>query len=236
MNKLKKIYFRMNIKYPSLGMLIKRLYKYKILFNKTDKKVRGKSNKIKSSYTILNNVVFDIRGDNNTIEIRDGSVLNNFTFYIRGDNHKVIIEKNCIFSRAGMIWFEHNSGYLEIGQNTTMEDVHIAVTESNSKIIIGQDCMFANDIDIRTGDSHSIFDKDSGKRINYAEDVIIDDHVWLASHCRILKGSHIKKDSIVGTNSVVTKKFSEGSVVIAGSPARVVKKNITWDRENIEKK
>ena len=41
MNKLKQIYLSINVKYPSLGMLIKRLYKYKIFFNKTDKKVKG---------------------------------------------------------------------------------------------------------------------------------------------------------------------------------------------------
>ena len=35
-------------------------------------------------------------------------------------------------------------------------DVHIAVTEPGSKVQIGKECMFANDIDIRTGDSHSI--------------------------------------------------------------------------------
>jgi len=47
-----------------------------------------------------------------------------------------------------------------------MVEVHIAVTE-NSKVLIGEDCMLANDIDIRTGDSHSVIDMETGERLNF---------------------------------------------------------------------
>jgi acetyltransferase-like isoleucine patch superfamily enzyme len=123
---------------------------------------------------------------------------------------------------------------IEIKSNCTFEkDVHIAATEPNSVITIGADCMFAYDIDVRTGDSHSILDAQTGKRINYAKNVIIGDHVWVASHCSILKGAELKKNSIVATRSVVTKAFDKEGIVVAGSPAVVVKENITWSRKRI---
>lgn len=232
-NKLKNIYLTLSLKSPFIGVMIKRLYLYKRLFNTVHKKIKGKSNKIEYTDVILNNITFDIKGDNNNIKIKSGSILNNVKFFIRGNHHTVMIEKNCIFSRGGSIWFEHDNGHLKIGENTTMEDVHIAVTEPGSQINIGRNCMFAYDIDIRTGDSHSIIDSESGVRINYAKDIRIDDHVWLSSHCRVLKGSTICKNSIVGTNAVVTKAFNEEGVILAGIPARIVKRNISWDRKNI---
>ncbi len=232
-NKLKNIYITIKLNYPSIGTFIKRLYVYNHLFNRIHKKIKGSSNKFEYRQVILNNVTFDIKGNNNNIVIKPGSILNNVTFFIRGDNHTVKIGENCIFTRGDSICFEHNDGLLIIGKNTTMEDVHIAVTESKSQIEIGENCMFAYDIDIRTGDSHSIIDAKSGIRVNYAQDIKIDDHVWLAAHCRILKGVIISKNSIVGTNAVVTKVFNEMGVILAGSPAKIVKRNITWDRENM---
>jgi acetyltransferase-like isoleucine patch superfamily enzyme len=93
--------------------------------------------------------------------------------------------------------------------------------------------MFAYDIDVRTGDSHSILEIESGKRINYAADVRIGDHVWVASHVMILKGVNILDDCIIGAGSVVTRSVDEKNVIYAGNPARVVKKNISWSRERL---
>jgi acetyltransferase-like isoleucine patch superfamily enzyme len=122
---------------------------------------------------------------------------------------------------------------LTIGENSTFEDVHFALTESGSRIDIGQDCMFANDIDVRTGDSHSILSQESGKRINYAENVIIGNHVWIAAHSIILKGARIAENSIVGTGSVVTRKFDKPGIIIAGNPAIQLKDGVTWSRERV---
>ena len=227
------IFLMINTKYPQVGLLLRRFYRYKSLMNSVQKKVKGKSNSIMYKGSILNKVSFDIIGHHNSINIKKGAILNNVTFFIRGDNHRVIIEEHCVFSRGGTIWFEHDNGLLEIGRNSSLEDVHIAVTEPHSTVKIGANCMFAYDIDIRTGDSHSIIDEKTGERINYAKDITIGDHVWLASHCRILKGVNIEKNSVVGTNAVVTKSFDEAGVILAGNPAKIVKQNITWERENI---
>ena len=39
--------------------------------------------------------------------------------------------------------------------------------------------------------------------------------------------------SIVATEAVVTSSPGEGSVVLAGNPARIVKRGIDWDAERI---
>jgi acetyltransferase-like isoleucine patch superfamily enzyme len=196
--------------------------------------IKGRSNKIyRSKSSIFINSKFDIKGNNNKIQIGAYCKFSNVTFYIRGNDNEVKISKNVFFNRGGLIWVEDNNCIVDIHENTTFEDTHIAVTEPGSKIIIGKDCMFAYDIDIRTGDSHSIIDVNTNNRINYAGNVLIDDHVWVASHCSILKGVELKKNSIVATRSLVTKSFNQEGIIIGGVPAKILKTNITWDRNRI---
>jgi acetyltransferase-like isoleucine patch superfamily enzyme len=145
----------------------------------------------------------------------------------------IIIGDDCRFIKDGSLWIENNECELIIGKFTSFISAHLAVTESKSKIIIGEDCMFAYDIDVRTGDSHSILDMQSGRRINYAADVKIGNHVWVAAHSIILKGVQIMDNCIIGTGSVVTKSCGDSNVIYAGNPAKVVKTNISWSRERI---
>ncbi|MDO5144136.1 MAG: DapH/DapD/GlmU-related protein [bacterium] len=53
--------------------------------------------------------------------------------------------------------------------------------------------------------------------------VVIGSNVWIGTRCVILPGVHIGDNVVVGAGSVVTKDVPSG-VVVAGSPARVVKK------------
>lgn len=110
-----------------------------------------------------------------------------------------------------------------------MEGGHIAATEGES-ITIGNDCMFSGDIEIRNGDSHSIIEANTQKRINWAKPVIIEDHVWLTAHVRVLKGSIIPHHSIIANSCVVSKILKEPYSIYGGSPIRSLKTNIDWDR------
>lgn len=230
---LQIIYEKYIVKYPFLKKWIVRLYKYKKIRNSIKKKIIGKNNKLNINKAILINVTISIRGNNNKIIIEDGCVLINVEFSIMGNDHIILIKKNSIFSRGSSIWFEDNNGYLEIGEKTLIENVHFAITEPYSRIIVGEGCMFAYNIDIRTGDSHSIIDNLTKKRINYAKNILIGNHVWLSAHCKILKGVVIANNSVIATAAVVTKTVNEENSISAGNPAKVVKKNINWRIERI---
>jgi acetyltransferase-like isoleucine patch superfamily enzyme len=197
------------------------------------KRIEGQRNVIIHGNSTLTSVTFDIQGDDNHVHIGNGCLLNGTTFFIRGNRHKIDIGPNCRFNHGVNIWFEDHDGNLTIGRGSTFENVHIAVTEPDAIVKIGNDCMFAYDIDIRTGDSHSIIETATGLRINHARNIHISDHVWIAPHCIILKGVSIEENSVVATGSVVVKSEHEKSVILAGNPARVVKRGITWSRERI---
>jgi acetyltransferase-like isoleucine patch superfamily enzyme len=201
---------------------------------KPRKFIQGKNNKfIIDKSIVFKNCSFDIIGNNNEIEILESSFFNNVTFFIRGDNNRIKINKNVMFNRGGSIWIEDYNCEMTIGECTTFEDVHIAITEPGSKINIGKDCMFAYNIDLRTGDSHSIIDSLTNKRINYAQNITIGDHVWIAAHVSILKGVRIAENSVLATRAVVTKSFDDKNILIGGVPAKKLKENINWDRHRI---
>ncbi len=199
------------------------------------KSIRGGHNLFQADGARLSNVELDIQGEGNRILVGEGSELSKVVFHIRGSDNLIQIGRNCRFTRGGSLWVEDEKCELHIGQGTTMVDVHIAVTEPNSKVVIGEECMFANDIDIRTGDSHSILEAATGERINFAENVTIGRHVWVASHAIILKGVEIGDESVVAAGAIVTKSCEAGSL-LAGNPAKVIRSGILWRRERIGKR
>lgn len=92
--------------------------------------------------------------------------------------------------------------------------------------------MFSSAIELRTGDSHSIIDNETKKRINLAQNILIENHVWIGAHSIILKGVNIKSNTIIRTNSLVTKSIPSNCIA-AGIPAKIIKNNIDWIRERI---
>ena len=46
-----------------------------------------------------------------------------------------------------------------------------------------------------------------------------------------MKKVEIQDGSVVGANSVVTKKFNEPNIIIAGNPAKIIRRNILWKRD-----
>ena len=92
--------------------------------------------------------------------------------------------------------------------------------------------MLAEEIIIRTGDSHPIFDLKTNAVINEGKDVIIKDHVWIGTRSQILKGVTINENAIVGAGSIVTQSVLENTIV-AGNPAKIVKEDINWKAERI---
>ena len=71
---------------------------------------------------------------------------------IQGNNHRLIIDKDVVFNK-GQIWFEDHDFEIYIGAGSTIGKAFLAVAESGSKISIGEDCMFSQDIHVVTTDS-----------------------------------------------------------------------------------
>lgn len=146
-----------------------------------------------------------IYGDNNILKIYQKNIIRDLNIIMEGNNLEVIIEDNC-----------------EIGRGV------IVCCGNSSSVSIGKNCLLASDIEIRNNDGHSILE--DGKVINHSKDIYISDNVWICQNVKILKGVTVGPNSVVALNSLVTKGNYEANVILAGSPAKIIKRNISWDK------
>jgi len=81
-------------------------------------------------------------------------------------------------------------------------------------IVTGADGMWAHGVNFMTDDTHAIRDAATGERLNvFGGRIVVDRHVWLCEHVRVMGGARIGADSIVGLGALVkTRDLPAGSV------------------------
>lgn len=112
---------------------------------------------------------------------------------------------------------------IEIGENTRIHGSCLHAVES---IRIGRNCLIAANCQIFDCSGHDLsFDKIENRinTVGTSKPVVIEDNVWIGANCIILPGVTIGMGSVVAAGSVVTKNVPP-MVLIAGSPARVIKR------------
>lgn len=143
-----------------------------------------------------------------------------------GQNNIVRFGANCL-GQWGIAAYRNNNK-CTIGQRTECAGP-IWISLINNELQIGEGCMISDNVYI-WGDGHSVLSWPDKKVLNLpVEPIKIGNHCWVGERVTITKNAQIPDDCIVGIASVVTKKFEEEHCVIAGAPARVVKRNITWN-------
>lgn len=199
-------------------------------FSKDKLKVNGyyqdEFNNIIDAPFDLHNVHVQFFGKNNHVIIHKNSNLKNTFIEFKGNNATFTIGEH-----AG-IFGTFRLGYgcnINIGNKTTSTNAVYVTCAENTNITIGDDCMFATNNQIRTDDAHGIYDVNTGKRMNKSKDITIGNHVWIAYSATIFGGSKIGNGSVIGAYSLV-KKSIPNNCIAAGIPAKVIKKDIFWER------
>ncbi|MBQ0159581.1 MAG: hypothetical protein KBT28_03010 [Bacteroidales bacterium] len=77
-------------------------------------------------------------------------------------------------------------------------------------------------------DQHVLVDA-SGMSQNADRPIALGENVWVGCHTIITKGTILPNNTTVGAGSVVHGRFDEECTVLAGNPARVVKKGVRRD-------
>lgn len=177
------------------------------------KKIRNK-NKFKR----LTSFGHNLRVGHNSSCYADG--IGNITI---GDNCEI---QGCLYSMG--------DGKIQIGNHSVI--FHQSKVGSVNRISIGNCVVISNHVHIYDNNNHptdpqirhkmclSGFYGDLWKwQHSESSPVVIEDDVWIGEYATILKGVTVGKGSVVGCHSVVTKDVPRYSIV-AGNPARVVKK------------
>ena len=168
--------------------------------------------------------------DNARFFIEDGSrLIGNIS--IEGNGHLFTCCKsgnNSIGLRAVM---RQHQAAIVIGKGITSSHVTMWVEGPKTALVLGDDGMLAWGIWLRCADSHRIIDLEERRVINPPGDIIIGPHCWLGQDALIMKDVVIGAGSIIGARSIVTKTIPKCSLV-AGSPGRVLRSNVSWTRRS----
>lgn len=188
--------------------------------------------KIISKSTLIS-IKKDCIGNDNLMIIEPECIIKPLTIHVRGNNNRINIGAHCYIGDECSLWIEGNNCIISIGESTTMTcKCHINVQEDNQSIIINRDCMFSNNIIVRTSDSHPIYDNITHQRINNAKSIEIGEHVWVAPNSKIMKGAIIGNGAIIGSDTTISHKIPNNALAV-GRPAKIVKTDLSWTREKL---
>lgn len=186
------------------------------------------ANKIHRKLFVTKKIIRKINGTNNRIFIGKNFSYGTLHIIINGNDNMVNIGNNCRFYGENWIFLSGDGNKLTIGDQVSLDnDVHFILAEGTS-INVGNDCMFAKHINVRTSDQHGVYNLE-GQRINIAKDVTIGKHVWVCASVLVMKGVSIGSGSVIGIESMVTKNIPENCIAV-GRPAKVIKECINWTR------
>ena len=128
------------------------------------------------------------------------------------------------FSSNGTVRLYADQGTITIGDNNSYNS-NVFIGASGGKIVIGNNVLIGPNCVLRASDhkfDRSELIKNQG---HISGNIIIEDDVWIGANVVILKNVTVRKGSIIGAGSVLTKSTEEYSINV-GVPAKKVSERV----------
>lgn len=168
----------------------------------------------------------------NTIRIHKRAKWKSSHIHLRANNSDVEIGAVDIWTAPGLhININADNVRIVISNGASFNGKCDIFANHKSKVFIGKNCMFSGNIQIWATDYHTILDSDNNVVNIPRGGVHIGNHCWVAANVCFTKNAYVSDGSVVGTCAVVGGRFQDKNVIIAGNPARIIKRGIHWDRE-----
>src|SRR4051812_44524144 len=122
-----------------------------------------------------------IKGSNNRLVVAADANLAGLKVLFAGDNG--VVEIGSTTKRRAPMKFHLKVGHdsaIRIGPNVGTDGQAYASAAEGAEVIVGADTMFAAGVELRSDDTHAIYDVRTGLRANPARTIRIGEHVWLA--------------------------------------------------------
>ena len=193
----------------------------------------------KKSSVILKQKGVSIVGDKTSIVNADDSAKIILDGYLRlnvalpkGSKNETLVTlcENSVLNVNGNFMAYYNTeiyvfkdAVLDIGGSYINAGAQVRCME---RIKIGNQCAIGRNVMIMDFDAHDIYYSDGSKN-DITKPITIEDHVWIGAGATILKGVTLGEGCVIGAGSVVTKDVAPHTIV-AGNPAKVIKKDINW--------
>ncbi|MBP6584473.1 MAG: hypothetical protein KA215_02270 [Flavobacterium sp.] len=178
--------------------------------------------KITGKTMIAADVIVKKSSIDGNITIADSSILN-----------EVNLSGTITINKRARLYKCDITGNVTIGKNTSLWGPNLDLTSnSEGTIKIGNFCSIARNVSFQTYNHNfkkvtsyfigqNIFKEKWDNEKTTKGDIILENDVWIGTHCVVLGGVTIQNGAVVAANSVVTANVPAYSIV-AGSPAKVI--------------
>jgi len=201
---------------------------------------------------VLDNKILIVEPDGSSSSV---SEIQGLKVNFKGKHARLVVHYGTCFTNSSVTLGDN--ALVEIGEEASIRNLHISQVnsaqvkighrfkcigctiechdESGLDVFIGNDCLFSYQIIIRTSDGHTIYDTETGNPVNIPKrGVKIGNNVWIGMRAVVLKESVIPNNSVVAACALVSGEFEEQNTILAGVPAKVIKRNINWDVRNTQ--
>jgi maltose O-acetyltransferase len=141
---------------------------------------------------------------------------------------KLIFSKNIILGSYPSPYFYNSYIHIEarekeskifIGENTRINN-NVIIVSNNAGIEIGKNCFIGYNCEFLDSDFHGLYRNGENEKV-ISKPIKVGDNVFISANCKILKGSRIGNNSIIGIDTVVRGKVPE-NVIFAGNPGQII--------------
>ncbi|AWB91322.1 acyltransferase [Aeromicrobium chenweiae] len=151
---------------------------------------------------------------------------------VGGDGATVFIGRGCALT-AGELYCGADSQIVLHGPLVATRSA-IVDARNGGSVVAEPDQLWAADVYIATDDMHRLEDRRTGERINpYGAHIRLGPHVWLCRDAVVTGHVEIGEGAVVGMRSMVRGQKVPPHTVAAGSPARIVREDVTWSLDDV---
>jgi maltose O-acetyltransferase len=134
---------------------------------------------------------------------------------------KFLIREDFRFNGDEILFY--GNGKISCGSNSYIGNYSTILAYDNCLVEIGNNCSISHNVRIYTSSKTSDQDLNhTGSKTKKTGNVIIKDGSWIGANVFINPGITIGENSIVGSNSVVTKNV-EPNAIYGGIPAKLIR-------------
>lgn len=161
-----------------------------------------------------------------------GSDAHNLASLLVGEGATVFIGPDVELT-AGEIFCGDASSVILNGATTATRCAMLDARNGGS-IIAAADQLWAGNVYLATDDMHRLHDRATGARINpFGATIRLGSHVWLGRDAIVTGHVEIGSGSVVGARSMVRGQKVPPHTAVAGTPARVIRENVTWSEDDL---
>lgn len=149
------------------------------------------------------------------------SVSHKTTLLWISQNGMIVFSGGAIFAEGTSIYIKDNC-QMHIGKDFYCNKNCLFRCCDN--ISFGDKALLGWNVTLQTTDGH-VIEVDRQAKDNHGP-IEIGNHVWIASNSIVSKGVIVGDDCVIAQLSLVNKSFPEKHLLIAGIPAKIIKRNI----------